>query len=747
MSTVIGDNDLIYLEGQERFLANIVQSIRLKTNDNPIDLKEIADNIRQLKEEIKDAKPDDLPGLYHQLNLQYSLASKLSQPEPLPDTHSPYFGHMCLLENERKKHIFLGHVSFLDGKNNIRIVDWKKAPISQVFYQYGEGDDYDIDIGDNELEGVVHELSILTIENEKLIRVDRNGQSFVKIKDRWTSLEEENIKLGGGQGSACRDLTFGTGLTNFKGPEVVGLLDHTQYELLNRSFKEPLLIIGGAGSGKTTVALHRIATLCKRKKLMPHDVLVIVPHKGLIHLSEELLKKIGLKRVRIKIGENWIQQQAERLFPGIPRRICLATPLGTSLLKRHLCFLKICQEYINEQIDEIASRLDRLSRDHHLGECFRQYSELSILERIEKIEREIPLTAIQKIKVNEEKNIVFDVLTDLRSILTNRKRLKKACLLSDGVITERMVETTFLHSARQLHAQSDDGHTTLDGQSADDGSAFAIHNTIDLEDHSLLIYLLKLKTNGSRTAKGHIKKYRHMVIDEAQELAPVELMAFKEGLHPQGTFTIAGDAAQQVDESISFSSWEQLLGHLDIKGVSANELTISYRSPQSIVEFAHNCLGDLISGPMPTSPRQGAPVRLNQIQHMAHGSIILFDTLDDLIIREPKASIAIICSKMETARNFYSRLKDLGQVRLVEDADFTFRPGIDVTTVEQIRGLEFDYVIIPDGDHSAYPDTPRARKRLHLAATRAIHQLWVLYAGKVSPIISSFDSRQLSDHE
>ena len=106
--------------------------------------------------------------------------------------------------------------------------------------------------------------------------------------------------------------------------------------------------------------------------------------------------------------------------------------------------------------------------------------------------------------------------------------------------------------------------------------------------------------------------------------------------------------------------------------------------------------------------------------------MIIQSTIDDLMRREPKASIAIICNKEETAKAFYEELKDLGKVRYVEDSEFSFQPGVDVTTIEQIRGLEFDYVIIPDADRDNYPDDPRARKRLHLAATRAIHQLWVL---------------------
>ena len=74
-------------------------------------------------------------------------------------------------------------------------------------------------------------------------------------------------------------------------------------------------------------------------------------------------------------------------------------------------------------------------------------------------------------------------------------------------------------------------------------------------------------------------------------------------------------------------------------------------------------------------------------------------------------------------------------MRLVVDGEFSFKPGIDITDVAQIKGLEFDYVIIPDANVASYPDTPVARRALHIAVTRAVHQLWVLAIGRPSEIL------------
>lgn len=70
------------------------------------------------------------------------------------------------------------------------------------------------------------------------------------------------------------------------------------------------------------------------------------------------------------------------------------------------------------------------------------------------------------------------------------------------------------------------------------------------------------------------------------------------------------------------------------------------------------------------------------------------------------------------------------------DGEFEFKPGVDVTDVSQIKGLEFDYVIIPDANLSTYPDTAVARRTLHIAVTRAVHQLWVISVGRPSDILA-----------
>ena len=74
-------------------------------------------------------------------------------------------------------------------------------------------------------------------------------------------------------------------------------------------------------------------------------------------------------------------------------------------------------------------------------------------------------------------------------------------------------------------------------------------------------------------------------------------------------------------------------------------------------------------------------------------------------------------------------------LRRIAEQDFPFRPGVDVTDVRQVKGLEFDYVVIVECNRGEFPEDDEARHLLHIAATRAAHQLWVFSTGRPSLLL------------
>jgi len=710
---------LNYLETQEQLLGETTDVIKAIPDHNIIALIEIERNIKALKEEAKNCKEDDLPGILQQLNLQHQLASRHSKNDNLPDATSPYFGHMKVEQAGKVKDIFLGHVALTNKDIKFKIVDWKKAPIARVFYQYAEGDEFDFDLDDRTIEGVILQKSIQTIRDGELLRIDRNGESFVKREGRWQGLYEEASVLKGGEGKANQELAFGRGNTNFDSPEVISLLDKIQYEIVNKDVREPLLITGGAGSGKTTVALYRIAKLCEKRHLSAHDALVLVPNAGLIKLSETLLQSVGLDKVHVKTNEKLIKDILMQNVKGLPRKVNFEAPLSVVSIKKNEKLLEVMQMYVDSQIEEVKKELRVIDSSGLLVGEFNRHGKLPIIQRLRQVYRSRGIDAIAKMQVAKLGKRIKNFKEDLLHFYSNEKLMSELNKLTESKVTTRMLQDFKMHTAKQISSFDEDDD--YQNRKAPRKGWF------DVEDYPLMIHLVTLKM-GSLYAEGRNSKlYKHIFLDEAQELSVVELKAISAALSKDGNFTVAGDAVQQIDPSMSFDSWENVLKNLGVPNFKAQELNVSYRSPREIVEFAHKVLGPLAPSEIPDSKRKGGPVLKTQIQHRAHGSMILSDSLVDLMRREPRASVAIICNKEESAKLFYNELADIGGVRLVLDQDFNFRPGIDITTVDQIRGLEFDYVIIPDADRVNYPETPRSRKRLHLAATRAIHQLWVLH--------------------
>src|SRR5690606_23233461 len=130
----------------------------------------------------------------------------------------------------------------------------------------------------------------------------------------------------------------------------------------------------------------------------------------------------------------------------------------------------------------------------------------------------------------------------------------------------------------------------------------------------------------------------------------------------------------------------------------------------------------------PLVARSGEPVELHAFGDVGEAVAFLADALRGLAGREPSASVAVIARHPEQAATYYAGLShaEVPALRRVRNHDFGFTPGIDVTDVTQVKGLEFDYVILVEVNASSYPDTVESRHLLHIGATRAAHQLWLV---------------------
>ena len=235
-----------------------------------------------------------------------------------------------------------------------------------------------------------------------------------------------------------------------------------------------------------------------------------------------------------------------------------------------------------------------------------------------------------------------------------------------------------------------------------------------------------------------------MVLDEAQDFGSLEFQLLV-SLTPekQPSVTLAGDLDQRIMIGRKHETWEESLGHLTLPDGSKPDVTalaplkIGYRSTHEIMSVAKTIIGEHSVNTVWNSTRHGAPVDVFRFRERGALVAFLADTLKDLSIREPLASVAVLARTQETAQTLYEGLQrtDLSNLRFISDQEFSFTPGIDVTDITQTKGLEFDSVIIVDADASTYGPDIRSRQLLYVGVTRAAHQLWLLYSGNSSPLI------------
>ncbi|HEX8822841.1 MAG TPA: ATP-binding domain-containing protein, partial [Archangium sp.] len=322
-------------------------------------------------------------------------------------------------------------------------------------------------------------------------------------------------------------------------------------------------------------------------------------------------------------------------------------------------------------------------------------------------------------------------------LFTDRRFLESVVSYSQGDLPLTAVDETVRHTmlqiatplARELDGVDPERLQTLDGKSLESDTPDELAGTLDLEDLPLLLFL---RAQGGNL--GAVGRLVHVVLDETEDFSLFELFVVGKLLGEARSCTLAGDEMQQT--TTSFAGWPAVLTELGIRDAATLRLQVSYRCPRPVTELARKVLGPLAPAATVQAGREGTPVGFHHFPDEAQAHLFIGEALRDLVEREPHASIGVIASGPEQARAFHGVLADMSWARLVLEGGFTFEPGVDVTDVDNVKGLEFDYVVIPDATARAYPANDEARRRLHIAITRTSHQLWVVSAGVRSPLLA-----------
>jgi len=769
------DAEMAEIVGQEeKVLARVLRTAASSRPSHRGQLIDYDAELLALRDQIREARLEDIPPLVEEMERLQQVSQRRAQvTEGAVDPGSPYFGRMVLEEDGRKREILIGRSTFLDPKTGVRIVDWRDAPVSRVYYRYEEGDDYDECFGDREVEGEVLLRRNLSITSGKLRRIGAPQGTFRRSHGEvWRRVAEQATKLSGGQGAAMRPEShhrlgqLGIGEEELREDkhlsEITALIDPRQFELISQPTSGLVVIQGGAGSGKTTIGLHRLAYLAFQdpQRFRDDQMLIVVFNDALVRYISHVLPALGVNEVPVQSFERWAEQQRRRHLPNLSMRYMDDTPTHVVRMKKHPAMLRAIDAYVAELTEraeaEIVVQAGQSEAGARVMGRWRGTAAEPLGLRIELLSQwlqdrnggaeDVPLGIRHALgRVCHQWSLrTRDVVTAWADLLTDLPRLRNTfARWAPDALSDTQLEGA--HSWCSRHAthalltyedsfeEDEEPHSHSVGA---DGVEEHEPAALDREDDALLLRLFQT-LSGPLSGRHGVLAYEHIFIDEAQDMSPVELAVVLDTATERQSVTLAGDIAQKLHLDNGFTDWRHVLQELKLDHIEIEPLRLSYRSTHEILEFATEVLGPLRNEVSGEATRYGAPVELFQFGGSGEAVGFLSEALRNLVSSEPLSSVAIIARYPEQADLYYTGLRhgEVPNLRRIADQDFPFRAGVDVTDVRQVKGLEFDYVVIVECNRSTFPADDETRHLLHIAATRAAHQLWVFSTGHPSPLL------------
>lgn len=740
----------------------------------------------ELRDHVAVAKPEDLPALFEQMHHLGALRAQRGRGvQGAVDRTSPYFGHMRLEETvasadpsgrlrgsraeggttrsrrsaARRRDVLVGARSYLgDG---IRIVDWRHAPVSRIYYRYLEGDPYEEELGDRIVEGTVVARRGVRIVRGELVRVSAPQGTFVRdnhgiwkrasvevarleTEKKWTARlgAPAEARLGLGADDQIR--------ADKHLPSIAALLDERQYDLIAREPTGLVAVQGSAGSGKTTVGLHRIAYLAflNPQRFRPEKMFVVVPNDALVHYVARVLPSLGVDGVPVATFGRFASRMVGHLLPRLPARVNDGTPPVVSRAKSHPAMLRaidaIAGRLAGETDEKVRSTMTKWPEGDRVIEAWIQAGvsrgdepRVPLDARVSAFAQWLggksAATDLPQVTRSAGEHLVADLRSISRSvlatwdeILTSRQTLAGA-FASDAAFSPSQLDQVHGWCVRQSRIRSEGDR---DGEEP----------TLDAEDFALLLRCWQVLRGPLVDPGGKPVRFVHVFVDEVQDASPVELRVLLDLTGSDRCITLAGDVAQRMldegDDRGEFD-WNALLDDLGMAHTRIEPLRVSYRSTAEITVFARRVLGPLAHDEVPVTTREGPPVELFQLGSAGEAVAWLAEVLKQLAIDEPDANVALVARFPQQADVYFEGLvrAEVPNVRRVARQDFSWEAGVDVTDIRQTKGLEFDEVVLLETTAAAYPVTPHARHALYVGATRASHQLWCTASGTASSLV------------
>lgn len=638
----------------------------------------------------------------------------------------PYFARIDFRRKgeECAAPLYIGKIGISDRDSNPLITDWR-APVSSLYYSENLGPAaYDAPGG-----AVSGELELkrqILIEAGKLREVfDVDSVSDDDLLRPYLGANMENR------------------LKN-----IVASIQKEQNDIIRRPLYSSLIVQGVAGSGKTTVALHRIAYLAYtyRNQLQTDQFLVIGPNRFFLNYISNVLPDLDVSDVHQLtyeelaadfLGERFqIESPAERLAQYTENTATTPAPslaYKTSLAYRDALdrFLADAVEHLTGEEGLVVNGIPILSRKEVM-DCCRNFPAGDLATRLqmtgqalsaqlrhdEDLARRIreqfaPPPGASRAKANECYDLQSRTLKQQENGFA--KALKK--YLNIGGVKILPLYRTFVGQIERFSGEDDELLASLKA----DTLAMLAKRRVSFEDLPALLYL-KYRLTGNEKFRG----FAHTVVDEAQDFGVFHLAVLRQLLE-RSTFSIFGDLTQGIYDYHSIHDWAEVERQVFDGNCETLHLEKSYRTTIEIMTAANHISRHLALPEGQPVIRHGDPVAAERIPPAK-----LTERVRKRMERDSALgyrSIAVICKTEGQSLALWRALRKQGvEVEHVSRDNEEYAGGSCVLTCALAKGLEFDAVILCDADAGIYSaDRPLDMKLLYVAMTRALHRLDLLY--------------------
>ena len=651
---------------------------------------------------------------------------------------APYFARIEFTEEGfDKESIYIGLGNLADEKTHqTYICDWR-APVSSIFYRFGLGRaSYKAPYGI--IEGEVSLKRQYEIKNNEL-------QYFF---DSSVTIIDDILKQALSQNSSA------------KMKSIVETIQNEQ-DIIIRDIENDLLIVQGvAGSGKTSVALHRVAYLMYHgltENLSSNNIIIITPNNLFEKYIENVLPELGEENIQAMTMEELFESIFEEKIH-IGRRTDLMEQIITLKDSNTKQLLRSCMEFvlskdfitiIDRCIDYFEHKMIDFKDIFYNGECIanrhllkaellRQNDiSLPLERRLEAIEKRImkKIHEQRKKRIQKLEKFIAEFPEHIYEVRTLARLLS---LKENKAINKEVTSFTRIDAMdlfKKLAGDRDLFYRLAKGlRLPADIDNLLNHINTDLKRsevnyaNGIALLMIKLKLTGC----DNFKEIMQVVIDEAQDYYPVHYEIFKI-VFRNAKFTVMGDINQTIEKNTDMSSYEAIMKILNKSRSSTVVMNKSFRCSYEINRFSSYFCNQEIK--LQSFERHEKVPEVIQACSQKQMDIDIIEKIK-MYKREGFQSIALICKSMGEAEQLYISIGKQLDAALINNNSFEAVNKVTILPVYMAKGLEFDAVLVYNVSDENYKNK-EDRQLLYICCTRALHRLSLFYTGQRSRLIPS----------